>query len=100
MRRPLARGIDGGGDVGALAVDRADPCPLRRVAHHEEAPVLRVAGRGGADRRIQQPGDQRLRHRVGAEAAQRAGRIHGLEESDLGHGGSVGPGHRRRAPRE
>src|SRR5437764_10413159 len=80
-----AGGIDGFGYVRGLAVDRTELLPQVGVADDEECPVLRVAAGGGADRRVEDLGDQLLRHRVWLEAADRSSRIDRLEQSDVRH---------------
>src|SRR5207253_4632296 len=62
--RATAGGIDGLGDVGGLAVDGTQLAPLVGVAHHDKRPALGVAARGGADRRVQDFGDQIIRNSV------------------------------------
>jgi hypothetical protein len=53
----------------AFAIDHAELSPLLGIAHDDKGPVLRVAGGGCANGRIEDLGDQLPGHRVRFEAA-------------------------------
>jgi hypothetical protein len=85
VRGAPTRGIHRFRDVGGLAVEHAELLPLLGIAYDDEGPILGVAAGGSANRRIEDFGDQRVRHRIRFEAAQGSRRIDRLEEAEFLH---------------
>ena len=79
MGRTSARSIDLGDLVGGFAVHGAKTMAPDFVAHHDKDPVLGVATRGSADRRIEDPGNELVRDRVVFQATLCAGSVHRLK---------------------
>lgn len=65
--------VDGAHNTSGFVVDDSEPAALFRVTHHHESPVLRIAGRGRADRSVWNFGEQIFGDLVGFELSRRGG---------------------------